>query len=75
MVDLVEIYLNLWLICLPITRKDKKEITTKSVKEAKEAVENLSVEYFIGAFWLLIVYKVLFLLFYFLEFQLCNCIL
>ena len=75
MVDLVEIYLNLWQICLPITRKDKKEITTKSVKGAKEAVENLSVEYFIGAFWLLIVYKVLFLLFYFLEFQLCNFIL
>ena len=45
------------------------------MKGAKEAVENLSVEYFIGAFWLLIVYKVLFLLFYFLEFQLCNFIL
>ena len=53
----------------------KKGITTKSVKGAKEAVENLSDEYFIGAFWLLIVYKVLFLLFYFLEFQLCNFIL
>ena len=50
-------------ICLPVTRKDKKGITTKSVKGAKEAVENLSVEYFIGTFWLLIVYKELFLLF------------
>ena len=48
---------------------------TKSVKGAKEAVENLSDEYFIGTFWLLIIYKELFLLFYFLEFQLCNFIL
>ena len=53
----------------------KKGIMTKSVKGAKEAVENLSDEYFIGTFWLLIIYKELFLLFYFLEFQLCNFIL
>ena len=49
-------------ICQPITRKDKKGITTKSVKGAKEAVENLSVEYFIGTFWLLIVYFINFIL-------------
>ena len=53
----------------------QKGITTKRVKGAKKAVENLSVEYFIGTFWLLIVYKELFLLFYFLELQLCSFIL
>ena len=42
------------IVC-SVTRKDKKVIATKSVKWAKGQVENLSIEYFIITFWLLVV--------------------
>ena len=42
------------IVC-SVTRKDKKAIATQSVKGAKRPVENLSIEYFISTFWLLVV--------------------
>ena len=42
------------IVC-SVTRKDKKAIATKSVKWANGQVENLSIEYFIITFWLLVV--------------------